>query len=80
LTIWAILIAEEEFLMIWKKIKGNMMMKRKSSGLQDAVFLSVQKIFGSRKVLMKDFLPIRKKLIFAGGLSIQEKDFLHRKV
>jgi hypothetical protein len=48
LIISAILTAGEEFLMILKKIKDNMMMKRKSSGLQDAVFLSVLKILGTK--------------------------------
>ena len=37
--IWVIRIAEGEFLMIWKKIKVSIMMKRKFSGLQDAVYL-----------------------------------------
>jgi len=62
--------------MISKKIKVSIMTKQKSSGHQDAVFSFVQKTSGNRVVLMPDFSLIRRRLIFAGDLLIQEKRFI----
>src|SRR5690606_21741201 len=61
-------IVADEFLTPSKKTKDNTTIFRLFSGHQELVYLSEKMFLNNSEVSMKYFLPIKKKLIFVGGL------------